>query len=375
MRGQPLLFLGTVVLLWTVARVLHHLPSGNMGAEPLQSAQAPILSRADPSIQSHRYPVAAALAMLGVPAMWGPPIVSERRHRPQPLSGVAGPGVIDVDFALVHRRSRLDRLIAPAQPADRETSPGIDGPQLIDPVPSVPPWTGDGTGPAPMAGDKKWSVYGWSLLRQGTRARALAPAAQYGGSQAGLILRYRLGDGVRGPFAYSRVATALASDDDRTLAVGLSARPWRALPLDLAVERRFDLSTGQPDRFAAMLVAGGGTTLGRSQVQLEGFGQAGIVGLADGRGFFDVQMLATRQIAAQGDTALSFGGGVWAGGQQEIDTDGGKRWLHRVDMGPRATLALPVGNGRVTVAIDWRQRVDGNAQPGSGAAITVSTGF
>lgn len=29
----------------------------------------------------------------------------------------------------------------------------------------------------------------------------------------------------------------------------------------------------------------------------------------------------------------------------------------------------------MTFALDWRQRIDGNAQPASGAALTLSTGF
>lgn len=86
-------------------------------------------------------------------------------------------------------------------------------------------------------------------------------------------------------------------------------------------------------------------------------------------------MVSTRQVAARDRHTVSVGGGLWAGGQQESDSDGALRWVHWVDMGPRAALAMPLGDSQMTVALDWRQRVDGNAQPASGAAATLSTGF
>ncbi|GGB52032.1 hypothetical protein GCM10010833_03490 [Blastomonas aquatica] len=248
-------------------------------------------------------------------------------------------------------------------------------PLIAEQVGSAPPLAGAGSNPAAQILGKRWSVYAWSLVREGSGASALAPGAQYGGSQAGLIVRYALGDTGRAPAVYARAASALANDDDRTLALGVTARPWRALPVDLAVERRFSLGTPQNDRFAALLVGGGSTSLGRSRIRLDAFGQTGIVGYRDAQGFFDAQMLVSRQVAAQDGYSVSLGGGVWAGGQQEPDAAGSKRWVHRVDLGPRVTLVLPVGDSQMTVALDWRQRVDGDALPASGVALTVSTGF
>ena len=47
----------------------------------------------------------------------------------------------------------------------------------------------------------------------------------------------------------------------------------------------------------------------------------------------------------------------------------------RVDIGPRLTLKLPdVGHGS-RIAIDWRQRIAGDARPESGAALTLATDF
>ena len=47
----------------------------------------------------------------------------------------------------------------------------------------------------------------------------------------------------------------------------------------------------------------------------------------------------------------------------------------RVDVGPRLTLRLPdVGEGS-RIALDWRQRVAGDATPESGLALTLAADF
>ena len=47
----------------------------------------------------------------------------------------------------------------------------------------------------------------------------------------------------------------------------------------------------------------------------------------------------------------------------------------RVDVGPRLTLRLPqVGEGG-RIALDWRQRIAGDARPESGLALTLAADF
>lgn len=255
----------------------------------------------------------------------------------------------------------IDRpLMLVAEPAARESAPEPILPSSIRPV---------------RPGGGRWSVYAWSLVRQADRTRTLAPAAQYGGSQAGLLVQLALTDAPYRPSVYARATSALASADDRSLALGLSARPFPGVPVDLAVERRWGLARGQPDRFAALLVAGGAWTSRRSQVRLEGYGQAGVVGLADPQAFFDLQMLATRPVQVADAVAVSLGGGIWAGGQQNADAQGRTSWTHRIDLGPRASVAVPVERGALSLAVDWRQRIDGDARPDSGGALTLSAGF
>ena len=374
MRGQPLVFLATVVLSWSVARVIHHLPG-----EALEQAAQSGLSFA---AETRGMPRSLSRAP---ETHSGPRTVMERtassfmRGEGRPVSLLPPSGVSprpsDSDLASVHLPWVEGRDAPPGSTAPPRLSP-VDGPLPIAPEQAWPALAGAGPGLVPSGRTKAWSIYGWSLLRQGSGGSTLAPGAQYGGSQAGLILRYApAGDTPLAPALYARAASALANADDRTVAIGAAVRPWRALPFDLAVERRFAVGTRQRDRFAAMLVAGGGTALGASQMRVDAFGQAGIVGRKDTHGFFDLQVLAMRPVVAQDGYAVSLGGGLWAGGQQEIDGAGGKNWVHRVDVGPRAALAFPIKGSQVTVALDWRQRIDGQARPASGAALTVSTGF
>jgi hypothetical protein len=368
LRGQPLLFLVTVLGCWTLARILHHLPEDAPLARssPIASLPARLLAVGP---VGHGGQVKPALAGgLAIPGRADGALTPDR-----PGAGMA-PGTIDFDTALAHHRLWAESLALSPKP--QGGSPLFDGPLLIDPAPGGPP-----SGGAPVTAaavhdrHKRWSIYAWSLVRPSGGDAGLAPGAQYGGSQTGLIVRYRLGDHLRAPALYARATTALATGDDRSLALGVSARLWGALPVELAVERRFGLAQGQSDRFAAMLVAGGGSRLARSRIDVEAFAQAGVVGLSDRQGFFDLQMLATRQVAVQDGHAVSLGAGLWAGGQQEADASGARRWVHRVDMGPRAALAMPLGDSQMVVALDWRQRIEGDALPASGAALTLSTGF
>jgi hypothetical protein len=68
--------------------------------------------------------------------------------------------------------------------------------------------------------------------------------------------------------------------------------------------------------------------------------------------------------------ALRVGGGVWSGGQ---------RGAVRLDLGPRieghGLFGPPARRIGVRVGVDWRFRVAGEAQPGSGPAVTVAAGF
>ena len=60
---------------------------------------------------------------------------------------------------------------------------------------------------------------------------------------------------------------------------------------------------------------------------------------------------------------FSAGFGVWGGYQPG---------LYRVDAGPRISMRV---RDNISVHLDWRQRLAGDAAPGSGPALTLAADF
>ena len=100
--------------------------------------------------------------------------------------------------------------------------------------------------------------------------------------------------------------------------------------------------------------------------RLDGFAQAGVVSGKSGGVFVDAILQAHRPVGKIGPTELSLSAGAWAGGQDEV---------LRVDIGPSLAADTPIGGARLRLEASWRLRVAGNAAPGNGPAITLSTSF
>jgi hypothetical protein len=96
-----------------------------------------------------------------------------------------------------------------------------------------------------------------------------------------------------------------------------------------------------------------------ARFQLDAYLQGGIVGFRRRDRFIDGGLTLTRPIYRQ----FSGGVGVWGAAQPGV---------YRVDAGPRITMKV---RDNVRVHFDWRQRVTGNAQPGSGPAVTLAGDF
>lgn len=216
----------------------------------------------------------------------------------------------------------------------------------------------------------RWSADGWLLVRGGGTASLASGSPAYGGSQAGAVVRYRLGSGSReATYLYARATGALDLPGDRPeLALGAGLRPVAALPVRLLTEARMRREgSGVRVRPAILAVSELPPARLPGRIVGEVYAQAGYVGGRDATGFFDLQALADRSVARPARGAnLRVGGGVWAGGQ---------RGAARLDLGPRIALGLDLGRIASRVALDWRLRVAGNAAPASGAALTVSAGF
>jgi hypothetical protein len=103
----------------------------------------------------------------------------------------------------------------------------------------------------------------------------------------------------------------------------------------------------------------------------EAYAQGGWAGGRDATAFYDLAATVQRPlIAPLKGLDLRAGGGLWSGGQ---------RGAARLDLGPRIELRSMIGPEArrigVRVGVDWRFRVAGKAEPGSGPALTLAAGF
>jgi hypothetical protein len=223
---------------------------------------------------------------------------------------------------------------------------------------------------AAVAGQRKatpgrWSGSAWAFLRGGGRASTLSPGGQIGGGQAGARILYRL-DRAGRLSAAARVSTAIGGARQSEAAFGLDWKPVAALPVHLMAERRVALDHG--GRNAWTLGAAGGVDDVRIAPgwRLDAYGEAGVVGAHRRDLYADGAARIARAIDLGHGTSLAVGGGAWGAAQPGAS---------RLDVGPSVVLRLPVDHHVVAVALDWRERVLGDAKPGSGVALTVATDF
>lgn len=201
----------------------------------------------------------------------------------------------------------------------------------------------------------------WALLRgqQGmiVGPSSLASGGTLGGSQAGARLTYN--------FTRQLAATLRTTSDvgrrGGEVAAGVRVQPLASVPVWFTAERRQRLGSVGSGRNAFALFAEAGVYQRPMpwQFQLDGYLQAGVVGLHSRDKFIDGGMTFTRPIYRQ----FSGGFGVWGGAQPGV---------YRLDAGPRVTMAV---RNNVKIHLDWRQKLAGNAQPGSGPAVTLTGDF
>jgi len=253
---------------------------------------------------------------------------------------------------------RLERLLPAAfHPLDAAPAPG----RFATPGVAPDTWRGD---------RRRWSADAWMLLR---RQSELVPGAgtlpaTYGGSQSGGVLRYRLSMDPHRPTAYLRATTTLGGFSETAGALGISARPFAGVPLVAAAEGRLTwTASGQRLQPAVFAVTELPPLALPGRLRAEVYAQGGYVGgqfatpFADGQARIDAPVLRVGRIDAR------VGAGLWGGMQKGAS---------RLDAGPSAMAIMPLGrNGFGRIAVDWRQRIGGNASPGSGPALSLSAGF
>lgn len=346
-RGRPLIFLGLLLGSWTLARAA-------LWESPWPEAAPPVTAIASsasrqgsaPPVPVVRSDPRAAHALLAPPAM---------------LQAVPTP-----------------RFVRPAGTEPFAAAPSgillaaIAGYSL----PPIPSSAGEAAArrrdelhAVQRGKPSRWRFDTWLFLREGSGAAAAAARTPlYGASQVGAVAAFRLAPtSPRQPEAYARLSKALIEGGESEAALGLRLDPVSVLPITLHAEARVTERDGRFElRPSAFVTAGFEERALPGGMALRGYGQAGYVGGRHASGFADGMIAADRALAEVGTAELRLGAGAWGGAQ---------RGTARLDVGPTVSLALPVAGAPVRLSADYRIRVAGDAAPGGGAALTLSTGF
>lgn len=309
------------------------------------------------------------------PAWWPRP--AEAARAPQPAGG--GPaGLREQARAAV--QPRPGGKAAPAPPRSPDRPAPLPRPRPARHAEEEAPWTSlswrlaprersgrgraaaRGIGPPAPAGTAppRWSFATWAFLRSG-EASALVPGGTLGGSQAGAVARFRLNRDAARPLALAmRLSSPIRRRAGAEAAVGIDWQPSRRIPLHILAERRQGLGREGRSAFGLTLY-GGIDDAPLAGLRVDAYAQAGIVGSRSRDLFGDG---ALRLSLPLGRARL--GAGAWAAAQPGVA---------RLDIGPQASVRLPLAGRNFAVAADWRLRAAGGARPGSGPTLTIATDF
>ena len=201
----------------------------------------------------------------------------------------------------------------------------------------------------------------WALLRPQqpgiSGPQSLATGGTLGGSQAGARLNYNF---TRAIAATVRTTSEVGRRGGE-IAAGVRFQPVAGIPVWFNAERRQRVGKYGGGRSAFALFVEGGV-YDRPlpwRFNLDAYLQGGVVGFHHRDRFIDGGLTLTRPVYRQ----FSAGFGLWGAAQPGV---------YRVDAGPRVSMRV---RNNVRVHVDWRQRLAGNAAPGSGPALTLAGDF
>ena len=344
-RGRPLTALIAVLCLWVSARAWEW---------SRVSLEAPPKAKHTKGTES-RPPGPIGNPTLFVPILQQGLAVMRRQTSLTPKSGYA---IAPYAPAISYAPPVAALLIAKPIPSGEDaTAPATEAaPRLVSQV--IPPT-------APM---DRWSLSAWSILRPGRASTSSIPSGQLGGSQIGARLVYRLWQPTPASSlnAYGRLSAPVQTSSGREAAIGVSAKTLKPIPIELGVERRIALSRG--GRSAWTLIASGGISdkVIAKRIILNGYAQAGLVGLHKRDGFADGEAVISYQLPVKSKSAVELGIGIWGAVQPRIS---------RIDAGPSVTVRPVIAGTRYRISAQWREAISGNARPGSGPALVIGADF
>jgi hypothetical protein len=187
-----------------------------------------------------------------------------------------------------------------------------------------------------------------------------------GGSQLGFRSSFTLARAQQFSVSASFRAYRSLRENDANVALGLMARLDGGFPVELILERRVALEADARSAWALGLAGGTYAENLPLGFELDAYFQTGIVGLVRRELYADASIGASQPVKLGRDWSLSVGGMAWISGQAD---------LSRFDVGPRASVALPVRRGTGRISLAWRQRIFGDARPSSGPAVTLGIDF
>lgn len=369
-------FLGAAILAWAGVRAisLGLVPGTEWLAFDLPVKDAPKPTRALPPIQPTALPPIEPIAppppaMAMAPGATGYPLYGAY----PPYAGYAPYPVYIPVYAAAARSSppQVVYITAPVAPPPEINVYGgaalgpNDPPEklaMVEPIPSPktqPEWRStpsiDNAG---MPGRlDRLSLSTWAMLRDQPGAQGLASGGTLGGSQAGARLLWKFNPHLA---ASLRTSAPINSQRGGEVALGARYQPLVGWPVAFTLERRQSIGRyGGRNAFAAFGEAGLYGYAMPWESTLDAYLQAGIVGAKQRDWFVDGSAALTRPVWRN----FSAGFGVWGGAQPG---------LSRLDVGPRASMRV---NNKVRVHLDYRQKVLGNAAPGSGGVVTLAGDF
>jgi hypothetical protein len=376
-RGQPLIALALVLTSWVAVRAA--LWDWPVAARTRSDLPAQVFAAPVPVLREEPAPAAKAEAVPVAPpwpqlAPIAPPDTAPAElatPRPLPLLPSLGPAPeVPLDAPRIAAGHQMLWMAAVSQLALP--------PDVAQHFAARPPLAPAATAPAAAPKrERRWSGDGWLLLRRGGNGFNLPgaglpganlPSGAYGASQAGAVIRYRLApSSPHRPALYLRASSGLERPRGEEAALGLSLRPLPKVPVAAMAEARVTRTlTGNIIRPAVALVSEFPPQPLPLGFRAEAYAQAGWVGGKDSTAFADGQARLEKPLLSAGRLELRAGAGAWGGAQ---------RGAQRLDVGPTATLSMPLGGTNGRVSADWRFRVAGDAAPDSGPALTLSAGF
>jgi len=219
---------------------------------------------------------------------------------------------------------------------------------------------------------KHWRAEVYTFLRQADGTRVPLPAASpvLGAGSTAATLAYTLNPLSRRTVELqARFITpyrGFSSPDGTSAqgAAGIAVRPFPKVPITLVAERLFKLGPNARNDFQARMTAGLAKRV--HGFDLSAFGEADFVGRRPDW-FAGAQLIAERPIRVPGGFRIAPGLGLWSA-MQRTDTTS-----TRVEIGPSLRLVPP--KGPLSLSVDYRVKMAGNARPGSGVAVTVGGRF